>query len=202
MGLWIFESCRREWKDQGCDSGYETIVTEVSIREGFPALIFPDDPRFLNPPSMLKALRQQLAETGQQIEDDPVFISKMIFDSLAFRYASVLRSIEIFTGRKLEGVQILGGGGRNRYLDQMTANASGLKVKAGLYEATVLGNVLVQAISACRFVSIAEARQHVAQNIELAEFVPERPQGMADAAARYNEIEDSFMNARRSEIGH
>ena len=202
MGLWIFESCRREWNDRGIDVEYETIVDEVSLRDGFAALIFPDDPRFLNPASMLDALKQQLRETGQQIDEDPISISKIIFDSLAFRYASVLHSIGSLTGRTLEGVQILGGGGRNRYLNQMTANATRLAVKAGLYEATVLGNVLVQAITAGRFASIAEARHHVAQNIDFTELSPTRPQGLDDAAARYNGIEALFTNARRSEIGH
>ena len=124
MGLWIFESCRREWKDRGIELAYEAIVNKVSSLRGFAALIFPDDERFLNPPSMLDTFKQQLSETGQKFDDEPTAIAKMIFDSLAFRYASVLRSIESLTGKKLTGLQILGGGGRNRYLNQMTANAS------------------------------------------------------------------------------
>jgi rhamnulokinase len=201
MGLWIFESCRREWKDRGIQVEYETIVDEVSSRDGFSALIFPDDSRFLNPASMLSTLERQLHETGQEFDDDPVSISKMIFDSLAFRYASVLRSIESLTGRKLEGVQVLGGGGRNRYLNQMTANVSGLNVKAGLFEATVVGNVLVQAITAGCFASISEAREHVARNTEFSDFAPRWSQDLAEASARYNQIEDRFVNARESKIG-
>jgi rhamnulokinase len=201
MGLWIFESCRREWKDRGIDLEYEYIVNEVSRRDVFQVLIFPDDPRFLNPPSMLDALRQQLNETGQEFDDDPIAIAKMIFDSLAFRYASVLQCIESLTGRELVGVQILGGGGRNRYLDQMTANASGLNAQAGLYEASVIGNVLVQAISAGCFVSISEARSYVADNVEFIEFVPQTSQALVDAAVRYRQIENRFVNSHSSNAG-
>lgn len=193
MGLWLLESCRREWKAAGIDVEYDTLIAEASAEKGFRAFIFPDDPRFLNPPSMVDAIAQQLAETEQECEESPAAISKIIFDSLAFRYASVLRSIETLTGKGISSVQILGGGGRNSYLNQMTANATGLTTHAGLTEATVIGNVLVQAITADRFSSIAAARKHVQANFELKCFEP-RPSTEIDAAAqqRYELIEKRF----------
>lgn len=194
MGLWIFESCRKEWKKNGIDVGYESLLGEVITAKGFKAFIFPDDPRFLNPPSMIEAIATQLQETGQQFVSDPAAMAKIVFDSLAFRYASVLRSIESLTGRKLERIQILGGGGRNGYLNQMTANASGLRAHTGLTEATVVGNVLVQAITAGRFASLAEARQHVADNCVFKEFTPQRSAELDEAANRYAEIESRFIN--------
>ena len=194
MGLWIFECCRKEWKDRGLHVEYDALVNEVSGRPGFPSFIFPDDPRFLNPASMLDALKDQLLETGQRIDDDPVSTSKMIFDSLAFRYASVLRAIEPLIDRKLNGVFVLGGGGRNRYLNQMTADASGMRIKSGLYEATVLGNVLVQAISAGGFESLSEARKYVTESVEFVDFVPQSSRWLSDAAGRYAEIENRYIN--------
>ncbi|MBK6589167.1 MAG: rhamnulokinase [Acidobacteria bacterium] len=192
MGLWLLESCRREWKAAGLDVEYDTLLAEVAAEKEFKAFIFPDDPRFLNPPSMLEAITQQLAETGQQLDNRPAAISKVIFDSLAFRYASVLRSIETLTGKRVSSIQILGGGGRNTYLNQMTANASRLPVEAGLTEATVVGNVLVQAITAKRFSSIAEAREHVAANFDLKSFEPQPSPQIEKAGERYAAIEDRY----------
>lgn len=193
MGLWIFESCRREWKVNGNDLDYDDILRGVSEIEDFKALIFPDDERFLNPPSMLAAIRQQLDETGQQMDDDPAAISKMIFDSLAFRYASVLRIIEWLTGKTLAGIQILGGGGRNPYLNQMTADASGLRTRAGLAEATVVGNAIVQAISAGRFTSLADARAYVSENFEFEEFEPRSSALLEKAKSQYASVEARFI---------
>jgi len=193
MGLWLLESCRREWKAAGIDVEYDTLLTEVSAAKGFQAFIFPDDARFLNPPSMLAAIAQQLSETEQEFENKPVAISKIIFDSLAFRYASVLSSIETLTGKSVSSIQILGGGGRNEYLNQMTADASGLTAQAGLTEATVVGNVLVQAITAGRFSSIAEARKHVRESFDLIGFKPQPSAEIDDAAARYAVIENNFV---------
>jgi rhamnulokinase len=109
MGLWILESCRKEWQ-----VNYDALLAEVSTIADYPALIFPDDPRFFNPPSMLTAIAMQLTETDQEMPASAAAIAKMILDSLAFRYASVLRTIEALTNRKIEGVQIIGGGSQNK----------------------------------------------------------------------------------------
>ena len=176
MGLWILESCRREWKEAGIDVDYDDLLMQVEKLPNGGRLIFPDDPRFLNPPSMLEAIAQQLAEREEPLPTGPnaqPAIVKLILDSLALRYASVLRSIEMLTNQRINGVQIVGGGSQNDYLNQATANATGLPVLAGPVEATVIGNALAQAIASGRFASLAEARRHVAENIELKEFVPQ-----------------------------
>jgi rhamnulokinase len=184
MGLWILESCRKEWRVD-----YDALLAEVSRIEECPALIFPDDPRLFNPPSMLEAIAAQLTETNQKMPGSAAAIAKVILDSLAFRYASVLRTIETLTKRKIKGVQIIGGGSQNNYLNQATANATGLPVSAGPIEATVIGNVLVQAISNGRFASLTEARQYVAQNVRLQHFKPQVSRAWEDAAQRYAAIE-------------
>jgi rhamnulokinase len=192
-GLWLLESCRREWQQRGLDADYDKLLGEVAASADSTALIFPDDPRFLNPPSMLEALARQLAESGERVPTNPPAVAKMILDSLALRYASVLRTVESLTGGKIEGVQIVGGGSLNDYLNQATADATGLTVLAGPAEATVIGNVSVQAIAAGRFASLAEARRHVARNVRPKEFTPRRSRAWSEAARRYAEIEARFV---------
>ena len=189
MGLWVLESCRKEWQQRGLTVDYDVLLREVAAREDFPALIFPDDERLFNPASMGAAIKQQLAETGQAIDDAPVAMTKAILDSLALRYASVIRTIETLTGKPIQGVQIVGGGSQNAYLNQATANATQKPVLAGPVEATVLGNVLVQAVAAGRFATLAEARQHVAANIEPRSFLPQTSPAWEAAAQRYRDIE-------------
>jgi rhamnulokinase len=192
MGLWLIESARKEWSGAGAD--YVPLLTRVGALAYYPALIFPDDPRFFNPASMVKAIAKQLFETGQRMTDEPAFIAKIILDSLAFRYASVVRQIENLTKRKIHGVQIIGGGSQNRYLNQATANATGLPVCAGPVEATVIGNACVQAIADGRFASLAEARQYVAQHVRVEQFTPECSVACVEAKHRYEEIEALYLN--------
>jgi len=189
MGLWLLESCRKEWAVD-----YDALLRAVAVIEHYPALIFPDDERFFNPPSMLEAIATQLTETGQEMPQDPAAIAKVILDSLAFRYASVLRKIEVLTSREISGVQIIGGGSRNRYLNQATANATGLPVFAGPVEATVIGNVIVQAIAAGRFASLTEARQYVAQSVRAQPFTPVSSVACDEAKHRYETIEARYLD--------
>lgn len=196
MGLWILESCRREWSERGLNVDYQSLLDEVSSIEGCSAIIFPDDQRFFNPPVMLDAINQQLVETGsfhQLSSNTPAFITKTILDSLALRYASVLQTIESLTGRKIEGMHIVGGGSRNDYLNSATATATGLPVTAGPVEATVIGNVLVQTIAAGRFASLADARRHVGEHAQVKTYEPRPSRAWAEAAQRYEEIERNMV---------
>jgi rhamnulokinase len=141
---------------------------------------------------MLDAMADQLMETGQAAPTDPREVTRMILDSLALRYASVLRMIESLTCQRIEGVQIVGGGSKNDYLNRATANASGLPVLAGPEEATVIGNVLVQAVAAGRFSSLAEARRHLSNNISMKSFEPNKSDEWRNAADRYAAIEARY----------
>ena len=193
MGLWILESCRKEWQARGSAVDYDALLDEISVIADYPALIFPDDPRLFNPASMLAAIEMQLTETDQKMPTSAAAIAKVILDSLAFRYASVLRSIEALTNRKIEGVQIIGGGSLNNYLNQATASATGLPVSAGPTEATVIGNVLVQSVAHGQFASLTEARRYVAQNVRLQKFMPQISGNWKVAAQRYAAIEAHYV---------
>jgi rhamnulokinase len=146
---------------------------------------------------MLDAVNRQVREINpdRQINDSPVVIARIILDSLALRYTSVLRTIERLTDRKIKGVRIVGGGSRNSYLNQATATASGLPVIAGPIEATVIGNVLVQAISAGRFGSLAEARRCVSQHSQSRVYEPQLASAWAEKIERYYQIEQQYLKS-------
>ncbi len=201
MGLWILESCRREWSEGGVDVDYQVLLKEVSLIEGCGAIVYPDDQRLFNPPVMIEAIREQLVETGtsnQSISSNPAVVTKTILDSLALRYASVLRMIEWLTGRKIKGVHIVGGGSQNEYLNQATATSTGLPVRAGPVEATVIGNVLVQAIAGGRFSSLTDARRYVGERTQVKAYEPKPSRAWEEAARRYEETERRFIEAMQS----
>ena len=192
MGLWILESCRRQWQERGLDADYEQLLSQVAALDDCPGFIFPDDQRFFNPRSMLEALAEQLQESGQAMPEEPAKVVRIILDSLAFRYASVLRLIAALTGKKIEGVHIIGGGSQNAYLNQATADATGLSTVAGPVEATVIGNLLVQAIAAGRFQSLTEAREFLAQHLQLQRYIPRASVSCEEKRRRYAEIEARY----------
>ena len=111
---------------------------------------------------MLRAIEEQLWKAEESLNAHPATIAKIILDSLALKYSSVIGTIETLTGRTIQGIHIVGGGSQNRYLNDATARATGRPVRVGPVEATVIGNVLVQAIAVGRFSNLAEARAHLA----------------------------------------
>ena len=172
MGLWLLESCRREWEAEGCGVELPELLEAVARTDG-PACTFnPDDRRFFAPESMTREIRTVLREAGCDEPDSPVLLTKAILDSLALRYAEVVSSLERLTGSPIPGIHIVGGGSQNAYLNQATANASGRPVVAGPAEATATGNLLVQSIAAGTVAGLAEGRRLVAASARLARFEP------------------------------
>ena len=123
---------------------------------------------------------------------EPARLAKVVLDSLAFRYASVVGTIEELTAETVPGIHIVGGGCRNHYLNQATADASGRPVLAGPAEATATGNLLLQAISSGQLGSLAEARSGVAGAVRPRRFEPRERPGWEGAAAAYREIEERY----------
>ena len=82
-------------------------------------------------------------------------------------------------------VRVIGGGSQNGFLNQATASAANLEVRAGPVEATAIGNLMVQAIANGRFGNVAEARRFVGAHVAEERFVPVDPDGWAEARRRY-----------------
>ena len=72
-------------------------------------------------------------------------IARLILESLAASHAAALDELETVTATRVDDVHVVGGGARNDLLNQLTADRTGRRVLAGPEEATVLGNLLVQA---------------------------------------------------------
>lgn len=193
MGLWLLESCRKEWSAAGYPADLPTILSRVAEVPRFAGFVCPDAPRFFNPLHMTRELQAALAETGQTAHDDPVLLAKVILDSLAARYASVIDTIERLTSRPISGIHIVGGGSQNAYLNQATADAARRTVMAGPVEATAIGNLLVQAIACGELPSLAAARQRVRAALSPRRFEPRESADWASARARYRDVEAAAL---------
>jgi rhamnulokinase len=188
MGMWILESCRKEWQAGGRILPWGELVAAATALRSTPGVIDPDDPRLFNPASMLETIHALLAETGQSTPDTPEAIARVVLDSMAFRYAEVLKEIARLNGDPILGVHIVGGGSLNTHLNQATANASGLPVVAGPVESTVIGNVILQAICRGRFPSLDVAREYVASRLPQTTYTPSPTAAFMGALRRYAEI--------------
>jgi rhamnulokinase len=72
----------------------------------------------------------------------------------------------------MDTIHIIGGGSRNRLLNQLTADATSRRVVAGPVEATAAGNLLIQALALGQLESIDECRAVVRRSFDVATFEP------------------------------
>ena len=139
-GMWLLEQCLAQWRKEGKNYSYPQLQEMALSSPASAALINPDDPAFAAPQDMPCIIRER---AGREFSDAEMV--RLIYDSLAARYAEVFAKLKAIAPFPLDTLHIIGGGCRNELLDQMTADTCGVKVIAGPAEGTALGNVMVQA---------------------------------------------------------
>lgn len=172
MGLWLLQQVRAVWEQGGQTYSYEDLVklAEQAPEDG--ALIWPDHPSFLAPKDMVQAIRDYCLATAQIPPDGPAETTRCILESLALCYRHGLEGLADMLSRDFSLLHIVGGGSRNALLCQLTADAADVPVLAGPVEATVAGNVLVQARARGYLASPEEIREVVRASFDLQEYEP------------------------------
>ena len=84
-----------------------------------------------------------------------------VYRSLAKCYADAIATLSGITGKTYTSINIVGGGCQDRYLNELTAEATGLEVFAGPVEGTAIGNLIVQMIAGGEFADLASARRAI-----------------------------------------
>ncbi len=187
-GLWLVQETRRDYEQQGHSYDYAELTRLAAESEPFRTLVNPDHPPFLSPGSMLAKLRDYAAATGQPAPDSPGQAVRCCLESLALCYRRTLDALESLLGRRIELLHIVGGGGRNELLDQMTADALGRPVIVGPYEATAVGNALTQAIGIGAVKNLADLRRIVRASFDPRTFAPRDPTAFEKHLPRFDAL--------------
>ena len=155
MGLWMIQSVRHEFADR---YSFGELCDMAKQYEDFPSRVDVNDNSFLAPDSMVTAIRQMCARTGQPVPEGVGQLASVVYHSLADSYGAAAGEIEDVSGQKYDTIHIIGGGANADYLNRLTAKACHRTVIAGPSEATAIGNLAVQMISDSVFENIQEAR--------------------------------------------
>jgi len=185
MGMWLIQEVQRIWEEEGMKYTWTAMVELARRSEPFQFMINPDDPMFLNPRDMTQAIRDFCYQTAQGTPTNHGEVIRCIYDSLALKYRFTLEQIRDVSDQSIDVIHIIGGGANNHFLNQLTADATGLNVVAGPTEATAIGNIMIQAKALGYVGSLAEIRQIVADSSELVQFVPSGELNWDEAYNRY-----------------
>lgn len=184
MGMWLIQECRRAWLDEK-NYSWDEMVTLAKSAEPFQFLVNPDDAVFLNPANMPDAIAAFCEKSGQGRPESHAQVIRCVYDSLALKYRFTLEQIRTVSALPIEKIHIIGGGANNRFLNQLTADATKLKVIAGPTEATATGNILVQAKAMGALQSLADMRDVVRHSFDVEEFLPNPDLDWDGAYAKY-----------------
>jgi rhamnulokinase len=187
-GLWIIQECLRCWEKAGRDYVWSEVIAAAATAPAFCSLLNPNDSVFELPADMPAAVRQYCGETLQPVPRAVGEFARALFEGLALSYRMVLVSLETLTGRSLSTIRIVGGGSRNALLSQMVADACNRIVVAGPAEATVLGNVMMQAISTGHIGDFWQGRIAMAESSECHTYEPSHSLLWDDAVVRFERL--------------
>ena len=169
MGLWMLQSIRRE---AGPDLSFNALEQAAREAENFPSRVDVNHSCFLAPDNMGEAVRALCRQTGQPEPGSLGELASCVYHSLAESYAASVKELSVLTGKRYTAVNVVGGGSRDGYLNQLTADATGLPVYAGPTEGTALGNLIVQMLAAGEFPDLAAARKAIRHSFEIKEVFP------------------------------
>ncbi len=176
MGLWMIQNVRKEAgkrsPDGACPS-FPELIEEAKRYADIKAAPDADDERFLAPASMTEEVIRAAADLGTEIPHETGAVMQVIYNALAEDYRKTAETLKRLNRKEYTAIHIVGGGSQDMYLNQRTANATGLTVYAGPTEGTALGNLLVQMIRKSEFSDLQQARNAVARSFEIREIHPE-----------------------------
>lgn len=147
-GMWILKQCIETWRKDARSWEVGELMSRAADCSDFPGTVPVDAAPLLLDGNMPALLNEQLRAGGFQTIDDragnePIF-ARVIFESLALRYATALRSLVELSQKSITRLHVLGGGSLNALLIRLTADRTGLAVETGSVESSTIGNFAVQ----------------------------------------------------------
>ena len=133
---------------------------------------------------MQKKIRQFCARTHQPVPQTVGETARCIYDSLALKYRFALETLETYRGGRIDRLNIVGGGTKNKLMNQLAADATGRTVVAGPVESACVGNLLLQAVALGELKDIEEARAVVRASFATETYEGTQTQAWQDAYAK------------------
>lgn len=185
MGLWLIQESRRQWRREGEEVGFDVLEKEALASKPFKCFIDVDDPLFETAGNLPRRVKEYCERTGQYVPQTRGEVMRCIYQSLAMKYKYTFNNLGEMSGRKYGGINILGGGIKDKLLCQMTADACNVEVSAGPTEATVMGNIGVVYTALGELENLADIRRAVANSTELKKYKPQNNAEWEKAYAEY-----------------
>lgn len=159
-GMWLIQNVKRELKGK---YGYDDLMN-MAKPYNTGSLIDLNDVRFLAPESMIEEVKGYCREHGEYVPETIGEVMDVIYRSLATAYKEAISATEKVTGITFDTLNIVGGGSKDGYLNELTKEYTGKNVVTGPTEGTAVGNLLAQGIALKEIKDMKAAREIVRQS--------------------------------------
>ncbi len=160
MGMWLFQGLRRSLDKKYTYDEMMNMAKESRYEKTFD----PNDKRLTAPDCMLTAIRECLGEEAA-VGD----VLRATYHSLAAAYKKTVEEIEAITGKECTNIAVVGGGSRDRYLNELIGEYTKKTVFAGPTEATAIGNLISQVMYTDKSLTVEKARELVKKSFDIKE---------------------------------
>ena len=195
MGLWIIQNCKRFWERQEKLS-WNDIENMAKAAPALTSFIDVNAHDFFTGEDMPEKIQRYCAATGQRVPQTKGEIARTVYESLAMCYREAFEGLERLKGGRIDVLHIVGGGARDTLLNQFSADAIGREVIAGPYEATAIGNLMMQVKCTGEVKDFAQMREVIARSFTVERFAPRDIAQWTDAYETYKAIKNRSAETR------
>jgi len=186
-GLWLVQQCRSQWLKEGKDFSYTELTSLAAQAPHLKTIVDPDYKEFIQMGGMVEKIQKYCQKTEQPIPENEGEFIRAVLQGLALRYRYVIEKLEEISGKKTNTIHIVGGGTKNKLLNQFTADALGRKVITGPIEATATGNIITQAIAMGDIKNWQEGVSVIKNSFAIQTYPPGNRSGWDMAYAQFKE---------------
>lgn len=186
-GLWLLQESRRQWAREGIQYSYAQLEQLARAEAPMRSFINVEDAAFVSPGDMPARIRQFCRETAQPVPETVGQVVRCIYESLAMKYRETLHQLQRSAKKEYGCIHIVGGGTKDDFLSQLTADVCAIPVTAGPVEATVFGNFSLQLMALGEIDNLYEARDILNASETPKEFLPRQ-----DLQAGYQKYKEMF----------
>ena len=147
-GMWLLRQCIEHWQKQGYEIVLDELIKACAAQPAPDHLVDVDDPQFLLPGNLPAVINDRRLRAGHGAlsngREGIVRTANVVLHSLAARYAEVLADVAAITKKRIRKLYVVGGGGKNEFLNRLTGERTGLEVVVGSAESSTVGNLAIQ----------------------------------------------------------
>lgn len=156
MGMWMLQNLRKDENEKDF-----TAPARWAQESEIDSIVDINDSAFMAPACMSDAIDEYCKNKGLAVPQNRNDRARVIYRSLAECYRAAIADLEALVGRRFTGLNIVGGGSQDKYLNALTEQATGLPVTAGPTEGTAIGNLMAQMIALGDLPDLAQARSFI-----------------------------------------